>query len=483
MYSKKEQLITRIQSIIRGKLHRKELGISYARDIDRTYESAWLVGNDPKIKGLSSYAAPSGKIALVGTSCLRSLGILCELANPEHIPKLIIVDISNKVISFWRQLRTLAETLEPQNFQASFESFLQDNEHLYRHMPEISNPTVQYENQDPMAYMNSLIAQYGLDYVLSIIKDMVIIGQSWSESSLFVALRNILKLHGIEKTYTYPSNIEACVDVATRARVATSIKMFKPCLSIATNLSSGLPTEVFLRLPETLELSQPVPTPSAKYREIDEKSYRNSGAFNIYLKQNIKRLLISLVSYIDVSNDHVLGQQAKSILKNMKTTFQQLVTESYSDQQKQMITLFLGGVILAMAFDNYKYNYRRDDEYKKYIIYWVSSVREQPISRLSSTLSANLLCGKNPAFLHQVGAKVLAKLSSAFIWNLFNQELNFARGTTQRTFLPSLQCHADKLALLFNFCERYRDDLETSELEVDPNITKLNERSEIKSGF
>ncbi|RUR23700.1 hypothetical protein [Legionella qingyii] len=465
-----EQSITRIQSTIRGRLHRKKLGIYHARDVGMTYESTWLVGNDPKIEGLEPYVTPTGKIALVGTSGLRSLGLICELANQENIPKLIIVDNSLKVIRFWRLLRDLAERVAPPNFQVSFESFLQEHSSLFRTISEIIDPNIKYENQDPVSYMNSLIAQYGLDYVLSVIKNMVIIGQSWAESSLFIALNNILKLHGIEKTYTYPSNIEACVDATTRAQVATSIKLFKPCLSIASNNQGGMPTKVFLKIPETLEQSQLSQISFAAIQEIiDEEPYRDLIASSANLTVNIQELLKKLFSAIP-GHDNKLSMISNIILRNMNAAFSNIKGIIHPDKQKQMVCLFLGGVIFAMACDNLKYGYRCNDEFKKYIVHLVSSVREEPVSNLHCILGDKLFFGEDPSFLQEVGNKVLSNLSGAFLWNLFTQTLNMGFGTP-RAFLPKLD--ATNLALLLNFCEQHSDNLERVDFEVKPLGTEL----------
>lgn len=465
-----EQSITRIQSTIRGRLHRKKFGINHARDVDLTYESTWLVGNDPKIEGLEPYVTPIGKIALVGTSGLRSLGLICELANQENIPKLIIVDNSIKVIRFWRLLRSLAESVAPKNFQASFKSFLQEHSSLFRTISEINAPNIKYENQDPVSYMNSLIAQYGLDYVLSVIKSMVIIGQSWAESSLFIAIGNILKLHGIEKVYTYPSNIEACVDATTRAQVANSIKLFKPCLSIASNNQAGMPTKVFLKIPETIEQSQVSQISLAKVQEIiDDELYRDLIASSAYLKVNIQKLLNTLFSSIS-GHDNKLSLISNKILGNLNAAFSNIKGITHPDKQKQMISLLLGGVIFAMACDDLKYGYRCNDEFKKYIVHLVSSVREEPVSNLHYILGDELLYGEDPSFLQEVGNKVLSNLSGAFLWNLFNQTLDLGLGT-KRTFLPKLD--AGNLALLLNFCEQHSNNLESIDFEVKPFATEL----------
>ena len=253
-----------IQKLWRGKQARKKYGFKQASETDLTDYPTFAVGNDPKIQGLEPYATPTGKIALVATSGLRSLELICKLGNKENTPKLIIVDNSKKVISFWRKLRELVEHshfTDKNSFYQAFETFLSDNRHLYRNLADdamsSSSTGPQYENQNPLKYMENLIDTHGLDYVLSVIKGSVIIAQSWENKQLFTALKNIIEFNEIEKVYAYPSNIEYCVLPWESLDVKANIELLNPDLTIATDFCPHhhIPEQVFLR-PKTPKPAQ-----------------------------------------------------------------------------------------------------------------------------------------------------------------------------------------------------------------------------------
>lgn len=251
-----EQSSILIQSIWRGKHARQKYGIKQVPKEDLTQDKAFLVGNDPKIKRLGPYKEHKEKIALVGTSGLRSLSLISELSNKNNIPKLIIVDNSEKVILFWRKLRALVETYDytdKAEFYLAFHDFLSQNRSLYRDIPShaMSNmniPDVEYENQNPELFMMDLVEKHGLSYVLSIIKHTSIIAQTWSDNTLFSVLKNIIELNGIEKIYAYPSNIQFTVDMLTALNVQSSMSLLNPVLSIVTDRCPhhGIPENVYL---------------------------------------------------------------------------------------------------------------------------------------------------------------------------------------------------------------------------------------------
>lgn len=251
---------TRIQSFWRGHSYRKEITIKQLTEKQMKYCRAYLVGNDPQITGLAPYASKPGEtIALIGTSGFRSLALACELGHKESIPKLIIVDNSYQVITFWRSLRKMVEKktfADPKKFTQAFRKFLYQNEDLYRIMADdyfsSRHNSPHYENQNTELYLNHLIDSFGLDYLCKIIKKATFIAQSWTDKTLFKALKNILALHNIDKIYLYPSNILHCIE-HTNAKVKAddllaNIQQIAPTLSIITDVcpTHGLPKQVFL---------------------------------------------------------------------------------------------------------------------------------------------------------------------------------------------------------------------------------------------
>lgn len=257
-----------IQSFWRGTQVRKRLALTHAKADQMTQHITFLIGNDPKIKNLDYYATKVGKIALVGTSGLRSLELICELGNKGHVPKLIIIDNSVKVIAFWRRLRAwvIAYTFNNQDiFLQDFNNFLNANIELYLVAPENdctkqNRPGVEYENQNPFLFMNRVITKHGLDYVLAIIKNATIIGQTWADNKLFLSLKNILKHNKIETIYAYPSNIKACIRNSEVQNFINSIKILDPILTIHTdiNLRKRMPEFVTFQLNTTSKKRKPI---------------------------------------------------------------------------------------------------------------------------------------------------------------------------------------------------------------------------------
>ncbi|ARG99107.1 IQ calmodulin-binding motif-containing protein [Legionella micdadei] len=238
-----------IQKIWRGHQTRKKYLFKQLPKAGFFVCKTYIVGNDPKIRGLEPYKTSEGKIALVATSGLRSLDLICTLGNKESTPKLIIVDYSSYVVSFWRKLRELVESSQfsdNSDFEQAFVSFLNKNKGLYyENQDQIfdDNRNLNYENQNPVVYMKELIEHHSLEFVLSVIKHSTIIAQSWQDEGLFYVLKNIIDLNNIEEVYAYPSNIEAC---GTFTRL--SIKLLDPKLTISTNYPSAtsIPDRVFL---------------------------------------------------------------------------------------------------------------------------------------------------------------------------------------------------------------------------------------------
>ncbi len=275
-----------IQTLWRGKQARKKYGLSQLSEAALTNGTAFLVGNDPKIKGIEAYATVKGKTALIGTSGLRSLELICRLGNKEETAKLIIVDNSKKVISFWRKLRTLVEEFnytDKDLFYHNFELFLSANTDLYLHVQDdvLVNFNPQYEYQDPVKYIKKLIENHGLDYVLSIIKGSVFIAQSWGDKQLFVTLKNIFELHEIDKIYAYPSNIKECTDALTSKDVQMNIELLNPTLTIS---SDRCPHH---RIPELIYLDEGKVKPKKMPKPRD------------YLQEKRKALLGVLVTLTD----------------------------------------------------------------------------------------------------------------------------------------------------------------------------------------
>ena len=239
-----ERAATSIQSFWRGHSARKKFAVSQLPPMQMTSYETFLVGNDPKITGLDDHVSADGeKIALIGTSGLRSLALACQLGNRQTIPKLIIVDNSLQVIQFWRNLRHMVAEgsfHHKDDFLSKSLGFLVQNQTLFRsfrghEFSELNTDTLKYENQDPVSFLDHLIVEFGLPYVCKTIENSVIIAGSWTDRQLFISLKNILGLNQIDKSYIYPSNIPYYIEEVELADFFNNIIAIGPKLSIITS--------------------------------------------------------------------------------------------------------------------------------------------------------------------------------------------------------------------------------------------------------
>jgi hypothetical protein len=97
---------TTIQASIRGFFARRDYKIIPKSYSNCTNYSLFVKGNDPKISNLPTHL-PNDKIMLVGTSGLRTLEIACKLGG--DCPKILLIDNSKDVITFWRNLQLLVK--------------------------------------------------------------------------------------------------------------------------------------------------------------------------------------------------------------------------------------------------------------------------------------------------------------------------------------------------------------------------------------
>lgn len=239
-----EEAAILFQSLWRRRKARENYTIKQLPSGGLTRCKTFVVGNDPKINLLQEDKCADKQVAMIATSGLRGLDLICQLGNLKSTPKLIIVDNSLDVITFWRKLRAMIQAdkyNEESELLEKFEAFLKQNEQLYRDLPpdlftQSNQSDLEYENQDPMLFFSGLIKNYGAKYVSDIIRKSTILGQSWTNQTLFASIKNILRLNGIEVTYAYPSNIPHCVSHKSAELVFESIEKLSPALSIFTNL-------------------------------------------------------------------------------------------------------------------------------------------------------------------------------------------------------------------------------------------------------
>src|SRR5437868_1656342 len=118
---RKDEIVT-IQSLIRGKQARK-LYKTPSLPVDRwDFDPAFVAGNDPYMPPeLHAYCEADEKIALVATSGMRAVSLACTLGNQQQMPKIILIDYSYRVISFWKKMR---DFMADENFAGTHELFI-----------------------------------------------------------------------------------------------------------------------------------------------------------------------------------------------------------------------------------------------------------------------------------------------------------------------------------------------------------------------
>lgn len=252
-----EKKVITVQKTLRGFLSRKKYSIPPLPQSSQTDHPTFAIGNDPNMPSLAQYHEPQSKICLIGTSGLRSVDMACELGNVNQIPKIIIVDNSKKVYAFWYAVRKFMEdnnlTATQNDFFINLQPFLKTIKNLYR---DLVNDTtlvtkiaygVTYPEQDIEKYFNELFKKFGYDYVRAVIKHVSLIQESWANLTFFYKLKNILKYHGIDKVYMYPSNIVPCMNRTTGINILAIIKRVSPLLTIHTNYcdTHKLPEQVY----------------------------------------------------------------------------------------------------------------------------------------------------------------------------------------------------------------------------------------------
>ena len=240
-----EKNIVQCQSIIRGYLARKDYHIPFLDKSERSDYDVLFVGNDPELKGIKKYKAKTNKIAFIGTSGMRSILLACELSAKETLPKLIIVDNSDKVVNFWRAFRDFAQNYKAHDnyFLTQFKKFLSSHLgkpiaalHPHHNLQTYSTDSINYVDQDPVHFMQRLIDHFGVDRVISIVKSVTILPQKWENPELWPKLKNILDICGIKKVYLYPSNIASCLCPHKSQLMLQNIADFNPSFVIHTDL-------------------------------------------------------------------------------------------------------------------------------------------------------------------------------------------------------------------------------------------------------
>ncbi|MGQ3889412.1 IQ calmodulin-binding motif-containing protein [Legionella sp. CNM-1927-20] len=237
---------TKIQAFARGFLARKAYGIRQLPKQELQLYPILIKGNDPELSKEQASELPrhhkGEKIALIGTSGMRSVEFACQLS--AGIPKLIILDNSIQVTLFWRKTREIiAEATNQADFLKALETYIsQDCDKLdltlypfgHRSSKKLNKPSHTIEE---FAYLEYLFNKYGFERIKEIISNMSIIKQSWADKDVLVKIKNILTYSDITTIYAYPSNIVAYMndDREEAEKILQNIQLLNPEIAFHTD--------------------------------------------------------------------------------------------------------------------------------------------------------------------------------------------------------------------------------------------------------
>ncbi|OGT36455.1 MAG: hypothetical protein A3F11_11735 [Gammaproteobacteria bacterium RIFCSPHIGHO2_12_FULL_37_14] len=248
----RQHAATKIQNNFRTYLAQKKYQVQELSPNAQTNYPTHIVGNDPVMTDdIFSYKSKKDeKIALIATGGMRALMVACQLNNSNETPKIILIDNSKIVCTFWRELRKFSEENKNEDsFLSTLPSFLKKHEILYEYqfekhhaaLPDIQEVLgTKLHNQNSYRFFSKIINEFGYKLMRSIILHTTVIAQTWVDPIIFSKIKNILSLHNINNIYMYPSNIAFYVKNEDRMKVLKNIDNMRPTLSIQTDLNPTL---------------------------------------------------------------------------------------------------------------------------------------------------------------------------------------------------------------------------------------------------
>jgi hypothetical protein len=270
---------TIIQSSFRGFLARKRHAITQIPNQNREFYSVLIYGNDPLLEGLPLHSKEE-RIALIGTSGMRSADIACQLSS--GITKLIIIDNSDQVIAFWHAARALIKkTSTTDLFLSELGEYVTASKCNRRGLTKIE-----------FSYLNQLFDQYGFHKLQKIIGGVTVIAQSWADRDVMIKVKNCLTFLGIKTIYAYPSNIIAHLRAegqrSNANQVIDNIELLNPALAIHTDLVAEKPERVFITADHSFaSVSENLKLDSIKFNS----SQNRSGAMEALLLMSFYKRL------------------------------------------------------------------------------------------------------------------------------------------------------------------------------------------------
>ncbi len=231
-----------------------------------------VVGNDPffQIPNPIKTDQPS---VVVATSGARVLQLACELrkSNAAPIPKIFLVDNSDKVIEFWKQLKIIFakyKTYDAKHSSAfwwwltGYSSCSGDllallkNSKLCGDFLEVDknadNVKLPYlSQQNTLSFFESLIKKYSYATVRDMVNEVELVKQPWENKKPFECIRQFCQDNGINNIMVYASNIVGYLQYFKLYKAANhvreNIELLQPTSIIHTDdCYDGLPRSVYI---------------------------------------------------------------------------------------------------------------------------------------------------------------------------------------------------------------------------------------------
>lgn len=230
-----------IQKHWRGYTKRQLFQLPQLPKEQQTNYHTMVKGNDPVAK---IHAHPKKEpIALIGISGLRAVEIAADLS--DAFVKIIIVDNSKYVCSFWRTIRELASHHKDAGI------FIEETcKRAYD--SEKDSPYLKAQQDDTREYIEYLCEKYGFERIKRMIAGATILCASWDNSVTLKNIKHILKHIEINTVYMYPSNLASyviadSVDKEMALRILDNINQLTPYTVFHSNYSSvhRKPTKFF----------------------------------------------------------------------------------------------------------------------------------------------------------------------------------------------------------------------------------------------
>jgi hypothetical protein len=212
--------VTKIQAATRGFFSRYRF--PHLALTDYTDFSVNVVGNDP-LSSFSRQHASHERIALIGTSGLRTLELACQLG--AHAVKIFLIDNSSNVIYFWRCLQHMMRDASDQRIVEEQFMLLDIDEN---------------SRQEGINYLKNLCDRYTFNRIRRFISCATIIPQHWEDEETFRMIRYRLHVHSYQSIYVYPSNIVAWIHwkkgEKDARRILNNIQQLNPDVAMHTDL-------------------------------------------------------------------------------------------------------------------------------------------------------------------------------------------------------------------------------------------------------